>query len=90
MNDTSTEVQNIQRKIFEKKTLTERFQIGAETIDFGRLLVVNSIKKNNPEISEIELKIAILKRYYGTTFTETELNTIIQSMIIYYNRLNDR
>ncbi len=76
----------MQRKIFENKSLKERFQIGAETIDFGRLLVVNNIKKNNPTISEIDLKIAILKRYYGTIFTETELNRIIQSMINYYNK----
>ena len=90
MTDTTIEIQNMQRKIFEKKSLQERFQIGAETIDFGRLLVVNNIKRNNPTISEIDLKIAILKRYYGTIFTEIELNRIIQSMIIYYNKYVDR
>jgi hypothetical protein len=76
--------------IFEKKTIKERFQIGTETIDFGRLLVVNNIKKNNPAITEIDLKIAILKRYYGAIYTEIELNRIIQSMIKYYNRFIDR
>jgi len=90
MTDTTIEIQNMQRNIFEKKSLQERFQIGAETIDFGRLLVVNNIKRNNPTISEIDLKIAILKRYYGTIFTEIELNRIIQSMIIYYNKYVDR
>jgi len=87
MTDTTVEIQNIQRKIFENKTLMERFQIGAETIDFGHLIVVNSIKKSNPGISETDLKTAIPKRYYGTIFSETEMNSIIQSMIRYCNRV---
>jgi len=36
MNDKSTEIPNIQREIFSKKSIRERFMIGAETIDFGR------------------------------------------------------
>jgi len=89
MTDTTIEIQNIQRRLLEKKTLKERFQIGAETIEFGRLLVVNNIKKNYPIITEIDLKIAILKRYYGTISTEIELTRIIQSMKNYYNKFID-
>jgi hypothetical protein len=86
MNDTPTEILNIQREIFSKKTIRERFLIGAETIDFGRELVISNIKKNNPGISEIDLKIAVLKRYYENSFSIEEMNAIIQSITEWYHK----
>ncbi|MEI6048014.1 MAG: hypothetical protein WCS03_03880 [Bacteroidota bacterium] len=84
MIDTSIEIQSIQREIIFQKTMKERFNIGAETINFGRALVVSNIRKTNPEISEIELKIALLKRYYKNNFSKKEFDLIIQSLIDYY------
>jgi len=86
MTDTTIEIQQIQRKLFQNKTLRERFEIGAETIDFGRMLVVNSILNTKPNISELELKTEVLKRYYGNLFSETEYNEITQSLIAYLKR----
>lgn len=88
MNDTTPEILNIQRKIFSQKSIRERFMIGAETIDFGRELVISNIKKNNPGISEIDLKIAVLKRYYENSFSMEEMDAIIQSITDWY-RKND-
>ena len=88
MTDTSLEILNKQREILFQKSMKERFKIGAETIDFGRTIVASNIKKNYPLISEIDLKIAILKRYYEDVFTKKELNLIIQSMLNYHNNLN--
>lgn len=83
MDDTTPEMKSMQRMIFEKMSLQERFRIGTEFIDFGRRLVTSSIKKENPGISELELKIAILKRYYGNIFTEEEFGQIIKSLAEY-------
>jgi hypothetical protein len=91
MTDTLIEIQNFQRKIFENKTISERFVIGAETIDFGKILVENNIKNSMPEISETELKIAVFRRYYGNFFTEIETNNIIESLILFQNsRLDNK
>lgn len=87
MLDTSIEIQKIQRDIIFHKTMKERFNIGAETINFGRILVISSIRKANPEISEIELKVALFKRYYEKSFCKEEFDLIIQSLINYNTKM---
>ena len=86
MTDTPIEILNIQREIFSKKTMKERFEIGAETIDFGRFVVESSIKKTNPDISEIDMKIELLKRYYKNIFRKEDFELIVQSMITYHTK----
>jgi hypothetical protein len=83
MVDTSVEIRKIQRDILFQKTMKERFNIGVETINFGRILAISSIKKSNPEISEIELKVALFKRYYEKSIKKEEFDLIIQSLINY-------
>jgi hypothetical protein len=83
MSDTSVEIRKIQRDILFHKTMKERFNIGVETINFGRILAISSIRKSNPEISEIELKVALFKRYYEKSFNKAEFDLIIQSFINY-------
>ncbi|MEA2041119.1 MAG: hypothetical protein U9N85_01015 [Bacteroidota bacterium] len=84
MLDTTVEMVQKQRKIFFSKTSNERFLIGAETIAFGRVMVESSIKQKEPEISELDLKINVFKRYYENFYTKNELEKIINSMIYYY------
>jgi len=89
MLDTTDEMIQKQREIIFAKTLNERFLIGAETITFGRIMIENSIKQAKPDISELELKIAVFKRYYENSFSKNELEKIINSMIYYYKNLNE-
>jgi hypothetical protein len=84
MLDTTDEVLDIQRNIFNDKTSQERFKIGNETINFGRLLVENSIKQQNINISEIDLKIQVFRRYYQDIFEDKELELIILTMKNYF------
>ncbi|MEA3452637.1 MAG: hypothetical protein U9Q83_12155 [Bacteroidota bacterium] len=84
MLDTTVEMIQKQREIFFSKTSNERFLIGAETIAFGRVMVESSIKQKEPEISELDLKISVFKRYYENFYTNNELEKIINSMIYYY------
>jgi len=84
MLDTTTEMIQKQREIFFLKTSNERFLIGAETIAFGRVMVESSIKQKDPQISELDLKIAVFKRYYESVFSKNELEKIISSMKYYY------
>ena len=84
MLDTSQEMIQKQREIFFLKTSNERFMIGAETIAFGRTIVESSIKQKHPQISELNLKIAVFKRYYENIFSKVEFEKIVKSMIYYY------
>jgi len=47
MNDTTPEILNIQREIFSRKSIRERFMIGAETIDSGHNHVISNIEKQS-------------------------------------------
>ncbi len=86
MLDTSDNIIQKQREIFFAKTANERFLIGVETIVFGRIIVENSIKQSKTNISELELKIAVFKRYYKNVFSKDELDKIISSLIYYYKQ----
>jgi uncharacterized protein (DUF111 family) len=87
--DTPNNIIQKQREIFFAKTANERFLIGAETIAFGRIMVENSIKQLETNISELELKIAVFKRYYQNIFSNDELDEIISSLTNYY-KLNKK
>ena len=88
MLDTTDEIIQKQREIIFSKTPSERFLIGAETISLGRIIVESSIKQSNTNISKIDLKIAVFKRYYDKIFNKEELEKIINSMIFYYTHIN--
>ena len=85
MLDTKPDMQQKQREIILSKTPQERFLIGAETIDFGRTLVESSIIQNEPNISELDLKIRMLQRYYSDFYSTDEMGKIITSLKKYVN-----
>jgi len=47
-------------------------------MDDARLIVINSIKKDQPGISEKDLKIEFIKRYYKNDLSEEYLNDVIR------------
>ncbi len=86
MQDTPEEIIQKQREIYFNKSANERFLIGAETIDFGKIIVESSIKQIKPDILPIELKIAVFKRYYEHCFSKSEFEAIINTMIFYFKK----
>ena len=89
MLDTTHEMLQKQREIIFSKSSNERFMIGVDTITFGRLMVESSIKQKNPQISELDLKTAVLRRYYENLFTRSEFEKIINSLKYYYKNRNE-
>lgn len=85
MLDTPIEVQKIQYDILMSKSMEERLMIGFATVDFARAIAESAIRQANPGISEIDLKIALLKRFYADQFSEETMGKIIASMISFYN-----
>ena len=84
MIDTSEEMHRKQMEVIHAKSPEERFLLGVELIEMGRDIVENSIKQKNPDISEIDLKIRVFKRYYSQEFNPEELSKIISSLITYH------
>ena len=79
MLDTPNNIIQKQREIFFAKTANERFLIGAETIAFGRIMVENSIKQLETNISELELNNSSL--YFSHEFTNKLIINKIQYLV---------
>lgn len=88
MKDTTDEMLNKQREIIFSKTPQERFMMGIEMNEDVRKIVESSIKNKNPDISKLDLKIEVFKRYYTNDFSQKELDLIIESMRQYSVRGN--
>lgn len=83
MFDTIAEIQEKQREIILSKSPAERFLIGTQTIDFGRIVQESSIKNKIPLISDFDLKVAVFKRNYEDIFTLAKIEKIIAGWKIY-------
>ena len=84
MTDTPQHIYKKQYDIIASKPMDERVRLSFETIDTTRQWVENSIKQNRPNISRIDLAIAVFLRYYSIDFTEIQRNNIIKSMREYH------
>ena len=90
MIDTPEEIIQKQREILLAKTATERFMIGMEIIRFGLQIVEDSIRQKNPDISEVELKVAVFRRCYEKSFPPEELDLIVGSIRRYFSVKSDK
>jgi hypothetical protein len=76
MTDTPEHIYQMQHDIMMRMTPHERFMQGIEMIDYGRMIVENSIKAKNPNISERELVVEVFKRFYQDEFSAEKLEEI--------------
>ena len=53
--------------------------MGIEMINTVRQVIENTIRAKDPHISQKDLLIAVIKRYYARDFTAIELSKIIES-----------
>lgn len=79
MNDTSLAMHQKQLEIILSKTLEERFMMGFEMIEFVLEMLRRSVKSQDPEISDLEVKIAVFRQFYRNDFQETEMQKIMES-----------
>lgn len=84
MQDTPQHIIDKQREIFNKKTLSERFTIGAKLIEEGWAIVESDIKRQNPAITYPDLRAAMFKRIYTGCFETAELEEIAEGIRNYY------
>lgn len=65
MNDTNPAIEEMFRNMMMAKSAEERLRMGFEMYAMSRKIVIASILKDNPEISEKEMKISLFNRFYG-------------------------
>lgn len=89
--DTPDHIRKMQCSIFLKNSVQRRFELGIEMIEDVKKITENSIRLKNPAITEIDLKIEMLKRFYEKDFSEEKMNDIIKSFKdIYFLKQNER
>lgn len=83
VHDTTEEMMDLQFKIINSKTGAERAKMGLQMIEETRLMVRNSIRLANPNISEREITAKFFERYYGHEFSAEQKLVIIKGILEY-------
>ncbi|MDZ7718391.1 MAG: hypothetical protein U5K72_06165 [Balneolaceae bacterium] len=83
MKDTTPEAEQLQRDIIHSKTDHERAMMGIDMIESARIIVMNSIKIKNPDLTERQIVAELFERYYGQEFSEDEKQVIKKGIIQY-------
>ncbi len=86
MTDTPAHIYQKQYEIIASKPMTERIQLGLDSIDSARQWIENSIRQSSPNINKTDFAIALFMRYYQNDFSETQTRQIIQSIRAYYEK----
>jgi hypothetical protein len=80
MNDTPRHILQKQFEIIYSKPLKERIAGLFEMTELSRKIILNQLKTNHPELSEIELKIELFKTFYKFDFDKEKLDQIAENM----------
>jgi hypothetical protein len=79
MNDTPGNIRKMQFQIIHSKPLKERIKMMTEMTDFSRKLIENQIRRRNPGITDIELKLEVFKAFYKDDFDPPTMKKIMES-----------
>jgi len=80
MKDRPAEILLKQFEIIQEKTSVERLMMGFEMTELSRTIILNQIRRERPELTEIEAKIELFKVFYKSDFDEETLNKIADEM----------
>lgn len=80
MNDTPEYILKKQFEIIDALPLRVRLQGLFEMTELSRTIILNQIRRERPELTEIEAKIERFKIFYRTDFEEETLNIIGEEM----------
>jgi len=83
MNDTPDNIRKMQFQIIHSKPLKERIRMMTEMTDFSRKLIENQIRRRDPEITDIELRMEVFKAFYKDDYDAPTLKKIMDSYLEY-------
>ena len=80
MNDTPRYVLQKQFEIMNAKSLSDRISGLFEMTELSRSIIINELRRKNPELNEIGLKVELFKAFYRIDFDDETLNKIAGRM----------
>jgi hypothetical protein len=80
MNDTPKYILQKQFEIIFAKPLKDKIAGLFEMTELSRNMILNQLKQKNPELSEIDLKIELFKKFYKFDFDNETLDKIAEKM----------
>jgi hypothetical protein len=86
MRDASEEIIKMQLAIVNQKTRKEKWLMSFGMIRMGICVVRNSIRKQQPEISETELRIATFRRIYQQDYKAEEMEKYVAGMRAFFEK----
>lgn len=81
MHDTSPEIDEKMREMIRGKTPFERAKMGASMFETSKYLITQSIMRNNPHISNPELRKELFLKFYSDDFTPANREKIIRHIL---------
>ena len=77
MDDTSPEIEEKVYELIRAKTPEERFKMGWSMYLTSRKLVIDAIRRENPNISDNDLRVEFFLRFYQDDFSTDEKEKFI-------------
>jgi hypothetical protein len=74
MKDTTGEMKQMQLKLHLELPVVERWARGFEMMENGRDAIISSIKNKNPDFSEADIFVALVRTMYKHDLTSEFLN----------------
>ena len=78
MNDTHPAIEMKMQEMFEKKSPTERIEMGMSMDETSKKLIIQAILRSNPNLSKIQLKQEFFLKFYGDDFSPSEREKILR------------
>lgn len=80
MNDTTPEIARKVSELIRLKTPAERFEMGLSMYKTSKLLLIQFIRRHNPQISDVELRQEFFLKMYGSDFSPEERDKIVKHL----------
>ena len=77
MNDTPPDVDARLTALFMQRSSSDRVRMTCEMFDLARALMIANIKAEDPDITDVELRVRIFERTYGEDFDAADRARII-------------
>ena len=76
MNDTDPRIEKIYSDMMKSKSGAEKLKMGCSMFSTSKALIATGIRHQHPDISDIDLKIAVFLKLYGDDFDEEQKQKI--------------
>ncbi len=78
MNDTPPEVDRMFTTLMMRRSEGDRAMMAFEMFDLARTLMTADIRSRDPGISDVELRVQIFERTYGTDFEAVDRVKVVE------------